>query len=192
MCDTFHTKKYILVVCPLIDNAYASWIFSQTFFFCILSEFAKGFERKVWRVQLAHLHNVARALSSLSRCFQLSTNLDGDFFGYLWYCGKNNVECRLARHWWNSTDLGLCINWHVFFTSQNVKIVLFIQRNRAANQIWKVLPNMVFPPIWREKVAEFWACACKLSWTLFSPARVQPLYWAGRKESSGTGLISMR
>ena len=25
-------------------------------------------------------------------------------------------------------------------------------------------------------------------WTLFSPARVQPLYGAGRKESSGTGL----
>ena len=30
--------------------------------------------------------------------------------------------------------------------------------------------------------------ACKLSCTLFSPARVQPLNGAGRKESSGTGL----
>ena len=47
---------------------------------------------------------------------------------------------------------------------------------------------MVFPPIWREKMASFWACACKLSWTLLSLARVQPLYGAGRKESSGTGL----
>ena len=34
-------------------------------------------------------------------------------------------------------------------------------------------------------MAAFSACACKLSWT---PARVQPLYGAGRKESSGTGL----
>ena len=34
----------------------------------------------------------------------------------------------------------------------------------------------------------FWACACKLSWTLFSPARVQPLMGVGRRESSGTGL----
>ena len=34
----------------------------------------------------------------------------------------------------------------------------------------------------------FWACACKLSWTLLSHARVQPLYGAGRKESSGTGV----
>ena len=28
------------------------------------------------------------------------------------------------------------------------------------------------------------------TWTLLSPARVQPLYGAGRKESSGTGLHS--
>ena len=37
--------------------------------FCILSEFPKVFEEKVWRVQAAHLHNAARALSSPSRCF---------------------------------------------------------------------------------------------------------------------------
>ena len=30
----------------------------------MLSEFAKVFERKVCRVQIAHLHNAARALSS--------------------------------------------------------------------------------------------------------------------------------
>ena len=31
-------------------------------------------------------------------------------------------------------------------------------------------------------------CSALSSWTLLSPARVQPLYGAGRKESSGTGL----
>ena len=67
-------------------------------------------------------------------------------------------------------------------------LVYYHSENRATSQIWKVLPNMVFPPIWGEKMAAFWACACKLSWTLLSPARVQPLYVAGRKESSGTGL----
>ena len=41
----------------------------------MLSDFAEVFERKVRRVQVAHLHNAARALSSPSRCFQLSTNL---------------------------------------------------------------------------------------------------------------------
>ena len=34
-------------------------------------------------VQAAHLHNAARALSSPSRCFQLSTNLGKYFFRYL-------------------------------------------------------------------------------------------------------------
>ena len=33
---------------------------------------------------------------------------------------------------------------------------------------------------------------CKLFWTLLSPARVQPLYGAGTKESSGTGLASSK
>ena len=46
-----------------------------------------------------------------------------------------------------------------------------------------------FSPDWREKMASFWACACKLSWTLLSPARVEPLYGTGRKQSSGTGLV---
>ena len=67
--------------------------------FCMLSKFAKDSERKGWRVQVAHLNNAARALSS-------------------------------------------------FFTDQNKNCCLYIiiQRNRAANQIWKVLPNMTFSP----------------------------------------------
>ena len=69
---------WFIVVCTLIDNGYASLLFSQTIFpycFCMLSEFAKVFERKVWRVQVAHLHNAAHTLSSRSRCFQLSKNM---------------------------------------------------------------------------------------------------------------------
>ena len=79
------------VVCTLIDDEYTSLLFCQTLFsycFSMLSDFAKAFEWKVWRVQVAHLHNAARALSSSSRCFQLSTNLGKDFFRYLWYCDK--------------------------------------------------------------------------------------------------------
>ena len=56
---------WFIVVCSLIDNEYASLLFSQTFVsycFCMLSDFAKVFERKVWRVQVAHLRNAARAL----------------------------------------------------------------------------------------------------------------------------------
>ena len=43
----------------------------------------KSFWKESWRVQVAHLHNAARAPSSRSRCFQLSTNPNKDFFRYL-------------------------------------------------------------------------------------------------------------
>ena len=109
----------VIVVCTLIDNEYAPNVFSQTIFtycFCMLSEFANVYERKIWRVQVTHLHNEARALSSPS---PLSTNLGKAFFRYLWYCGKKQIECGLKWHsWWlGSTDLGL-INWHVFEQSE--------------------------------------------------------------------------
>ena len=72
-------SKCCFVVCTLIDNGYASLLFSQTMFsycFCMLSAWVcKSFWKESWRVQVAHLHNAARALSSRSRCFQLSTNL---------------------------------------------------------------------------------------------------------------------
>ena len=61
---------WFMVVCTLIDE----YVSSQTFVsycFCMLSNFAKVFERKVWRVQVAHLHNAARALSSPGRYFQI-------------------------------------------------------------------------------------------------------------------------
>ena len=48
---------WFIVVCTLINNEYASLLFSQTLFsycFCMLSDFAKVFERKVWRVQVAY------------------------------------------------------------------------------------------------------------------------------------------
>ena len=38
---------------------------------CLLSEFAKVFERKVWRVQVAHLHSAARAPLSFRAKFSL-------------------------------------------------------------------------------------------------------------------------
>ena len=72
-CGKKQIEMWFIVVCALIDNEYASLLFSWSFLycFCMLSEFAKVFERKVWRVQEGHLHNAAHALLSLSRCFQL-------------------------------------------------------------------------------------------------------------------------
>ena len=120
-------------------------------------------------------------------------NLDRDFFRYLWYCGKKQIECRSAWHWWNYSDLGLCINRHFFYHSEckNCCLYIIIQKIALQAQSETCFQICFFPPIFFWGVggmAAFWACACKLLWTLFSPARVQPLYGAGRKESSGTGL----
>ena len=173
----------VIVVCTLIDNKYASYLFSQTIFtycFCMLSEFANVFERKTWRVQVTHLHNAASALSSPSRCFQLSTNLGKDFFRYLWYCSKKQIECSLTWHyWWDSTDLGL-INWHVFEQSECRNCCLYIIHRIAAQaksetyfQIW------FFPRFggkkWRRSEHAHASYSGLDLWTLLSPARVQPL-----------------
>ena len=79
------------------------------------------------------------------------------------------------------------INWHVFNQSE-LLLVYYLQKIAPQAKSEKYYQIWLFSPIWGEKMAAFWACACKLSWTLLSPARVQPLYGAGRKESSGTGL----
>ena len=155
----------------------------------MLSEFAKVIERKVWRVQVAHLHNAARALSSLNRCFQLSTSWQRflSLSLILWYkANRMSFSVSLVKfHWFG-------INWHVFYQSECKICCLNIISFRKSRH----KPNLErtskygFSPDLGGKMATFWACACKLSWTLFSPARVQPLYWAGRKESSGTGLAA--
>ena len=57
-----------------------------------------------------------------------------------------------------------------FYHNINVKEVLLFQRaswERYCATYWR---KQRFCNFW-----SFWACACKLSWTLFSPTRVQPL-----------------
>ena len=159
--------------------------------FCMLSDFAKGFEKKVWRVQVAHLHNAARALSSPSRCFQLSTNLGKDLSLILWL-KKTNKSNGLAWYWWNSTDLGLIDMFLINLNAEIVACILSFRKSRHKPNLENTSKYGFFSPDFGEKMAAFWACACKLSWTLLSPARVQPLYGAGRKESSGTGLDHLR
>ena len=73
----------------------------------MLSDFAKVFENKVWRVQVAHLHNAARALSSPSRVFNCQQILAKISFVVFDIVIKNKSNVVLAWHWWNSTYLGL-------------------------------------------------------------------------------------
>ena len=53
---------------------------------------------------------------------------------------------------------------------QKLLLVNYYSENRATSQIWKVLPNMFFSSNWGEKWRRSEHAACKLSWTLFSPA----------------------
>ena len=70
----------IIVVCTLINNEYAHYSFPNMFFLVVsacwvsLQMFMK---RKVWRVQLAHLHNAVRAPS---RLFQAKFSLKFKWF----------------------------------------------------------------------------------------------------------------
>ena len=85
-CRKKHKRKNRNMVYRGLYSYWQRVRFIRTFFsycFCMLSDFAKVFGRKVWRVQVAHLNNAARALSSPSQCFQLSTNLGKDFFRYV-------------------------------------------------------------------------------------------------------------
>ena len=70
--------------------------FLQSFFycFCLFGEFTKVFERQIW---VTHLHSTARALSSPSRCFQLSTNLDKDLFGYFFRWNARTIFTNVKR-----------------------------------------------------------------------------------------------
>ena len=52
-------------------------------FFCMLSVFANCFLKESPTLKVAHLHNAGRAVSSPSRCFQLSTNLGKDLFNFV-------------------------------------------------------------------------------------------------------------
>ena len=80
-CGKEQIEMWFIMVYTLIANEYASLLFSQTMFsFCFLlllhvERVCKSFWQESWRVQVAHLHKAARALSRRSRCFQLSTNL---------------------------------------------------------------------------------------------------------------------
>ena len=96
---------------------------------------------------------------------------------------KKQIECGLTWHWWNSTDLGL-INWHVFKQSEcrNCCLYIIIQKITPQAKSEKYFQIWFFPRFGGEKIVAFWACTCKLSWTLLSPAWVQSAPIGGGKK----------
>ena len=136
--------------------------------FCMLSDFAK-----------------ARALSSPSRCFQLSTNLGKKLFRYLWYCDKNQIECGLEWYWWNSTDLGLI---DMFLINLNTEIVAGILSFRKSRH----KPNLEnttkygLPLIWGKKWRFSEHAHASYPGLFFRPPGLSP--YIGREESRVQGL----
>ena len=164
--------------------------FPKHFSYCfwILSEFAKGFERKAWRVQVAHLHNACTfksesVFSVVNKSWQRFLSLSFDIV-------VKKIECLLAWHWWNSTDLGLCINRHVFLHSECKNCCLYINIQKIAQQAESETYFQIwfFPRFGGKKWRRSEHARASYPGLFFLPARVQPLYGAGRKESSGTGL----
>ena len=98
--------------------------------FLYVERFCKSFWKvSLWRVQVAHLHNAARALSSPSRCFQLSTPVKIPFVIFDIVIKKANgmwFNVALVKfHWYG-------INWHVFnqYECRNCFLYFIIQKSR--------------------------------------------------------------
>ena len=74
-----------------------------------------------------------------------STNLGKDLYHYLWYCGKKQIECGLAWHWWNCTDLGLI---DMSLTNQNaeeaevVACILLFRKTRHQSNLESIFPHL--------------------------------------------------
>ena len=84
-------------------------------------------------------------------------------------------------------DLGLIDMFSINLNAEVVACIFYHSENRATGQIWKILPNMVFPRFGGKNGG---VLSMRMQVILDSSfaCPVQPLYVAGRKESSGTGL----
>ena len=69
---------------------------------------------------------------------------------------------------------------------QKLLLVYYYSENRAASQIWKVLANMVFPPIWGEKRRRSEHAHASYPELFFRPPGFSP--YMGREERRVQGL----
>ena len=111
-CDKKWIEMWFIMVCNLIDKHPKHFLHVELV--------CKSFWKEVWHIQVSHLHNAAHAISSPSLCFQLSTNLDKDYFHYLWYCGKT------TNRMWFSVVCTLIDNDTGHHSSQKVVVELWV------------------------------------------------------------------
>ena len=114
-------------------------------------------------------------------CQQILAKISFVIFDNVIKKNKKQIECGLAWHWWNCTNLGLIDMFLINLNAEIVACILSFRKSRHKPNL-ESTSKYGFPPDLGGKMAAFWACACKLSWTLLSPAWVQPLsVWGGKK-----------
>ena len=69
---------------------------------------------------------------------------------------------------------------------QKLLLVYYYSQNRATNRIWKVLPNMVFPPMWGKKWRRSEHAHASYPGLFFRPPGFIP--YKGREERRVQGL----
>ena len=112
-------------------------LFPNIFFvlFLMLSDFAKVFERKVWRVQVAHLHNAGRALSTCFKSESVFSIVNKSWQSFL---SLSLILWKKANRMWFSVALvkfhWFGINWHVFNQSECGNCCLYISIQKIAPQ----------------------------------------------------------
>ena len=87
----------------------------------------------------------------------------------------------------NLTSKYNCTDWEL---TKLIDIVSHCQRfhseNRATSQIWEILPNMVFPPIWGKKWWRSEHAHASYPGLFFRPSGFSP--YMGREERRVQGL----
>ena len=130
LCGKKQIEMWFFVVCALIDNEYASLLFSQAFFelFLHIKRVCKSFEKSDAYKQLICMMQRVH--------FQVRVGVfscqDKYLFRYLWYCGKKQIKCGLAWSVLLSTTIRvitvvkmLCASWVCNKLSYITKRALF-------------------------------------------------------------------
>ena len=115
----------------------------------------------------------------LSKTFVKSLNIQKQYEKNVWE--KSNDAYSLSI-WVQTTINHISIfTFLCFLMAISTSKKMFSFRARAEKGIARHIDASSVVGIWQFLIGSFWPCACKLSWTLLSPARVQPLYGVGRK-----------
>ena len=153
----------------------------------MLSDFAKVFERKADAYKyliciMQRVHFQVRV--GVFNCQQILAKISFVIFDIV--IKRKQSEYGLAWHWWNSTDLGLIDMFLINLIAEIVASMLPQAKSGKYFQIW------FFPRFGGKNGVVLSMCMQVILDSPFARPGWAPIYGAGRKESSGTGLCSAK